>query len=186
MLFKIFIPNRYGSKRGLLNTIMFAFKLRFGSYRQCQGIQFNQVQRLVFICAGNICRSALAEYVAKHQGASAISFGLHTRGGDPADPRAITYAKSIGINMQPHITQVIQAYRLEPGDLLVGMEPKHLNELYALFGTQVPITLLGLWLHKPQAYLHDPYNTNLIYFNECERLVAIAAECLAKKLPHNG
>jgi hypothetical protein len=36
------------------------------------------------------------------------------------------------------------------------------------------------------AYLHDPYNTALEYFDKCERLVHIAAENIAAELIKNG
>jgi protein-tyrosine phosphatase len=176
-----YIKDRFGSKRGLLNALKCATKLHFGRYRKYQGVSLVGTKRFIFICSGNICRSPLAEYQAKLKGANAISFGLHCRGGDSADPRAIGFAQKMGINLEIHKTQNIKDYKPQVGDLLVGMEPKHTQELEALLGNTVPITLAGLWLTKAQAYIHDPYNTNEEYFDFCEAQVVSAVAALVEK-----
>lgn len=181
MLFSHYIKNQFGSKRGLLNALIFSIKTKLGVYRQYQNLAVNNTTRFVFICSGNICRSPLADYVARNLGAKSISFGLHTRGGDKADERAILFAQSIGIDLNVHITQAISTYQPQAGDLLVGMEPAHAQELTALFGNRVPITLAGLWLPKKQAYIHDPYNSNAQHFNLCEQQVRTAVEQLVSK-----
>jgi protein-tyrosine phosphatase len=182
MIITQYIKNRFGSKRGFLNAFLCALKLRLGGYRLYQSVPLDKISRLIFICSGNICRSPLAEYVAKNCGAPAISFGLHCRGGDPADSRAITFAKTLNIDLTPHLTQNISTYIPQAGDLLVGMEPRHAQELEHLFGARVPITLAGLWLEKKQAYIHDPYNANSEFFDWCEHQVALAIESLTKSI----
>lgn len=178
MSLSLYIKNTYGSKRGLLAAFMCILKLYLGGYRRYKNIDVSQVKRFVFICAGNICRSPLAEYVAKQQGMNAISFGLDTRGGDSADARAIAFANTRGINLSVHISTCIKNYAPQSGDLLVGMEPKHAQQLRLLFGHKVPITLVGLWLNKPKAYIHDPYNTNATFFSACEQQVMHAVQQL--------
>lgn len=176
-----YIKNEFGSKRGLLNAVNHFIKSMFGAYEKYQKVSLHKSTRFVFICSGNICRSPLAEYVAKQQGAQAISFGLDTRGGDRADPRAIEFAKKQGIDLTPHITQCIKTYKPQEGDVLVGMEPKHAQQLEQLFGNKPPITLAGLWLNKKQAYIHDPYNANAHFFNTCEQQVLRAVTQLVAK-----
>lgn len=175
------IKNEFGSKRGLLNALSHYVKSLFGAYKKYQNVRLHKSTRFVFICSGNICRSPLAEYVAKQQGAQAVSFGLHTRGGDSADERAIAFAKTQGIDLTPHITQNISQYIPQPNDVLVGMEPQHAKELETLFNNSVPITLAGVWLNKKQAYIHDPYNANTYFFNNCEQQVLLAVTQLVAK-----
>lgn len=166
------IKNRFGSKKGMLRFFAYEVLRLLGFYRQLAAIDFAQVKRLVFVCHGNICRSPLGEAVARKQGFAAISFGLDTRGNDPADPRAIAWAEANGYNLQEHITQRVDQYQPQEGDLLIGMEPKHIHGLRARFAqAPVQITLIGLWLESPLAYLHDPYNANGEYFSRCEELV---------------
>ena len=177
------IKNLYGSKRGLLRYARYDFLRMLGVYRSLKKIDFTEVKRLVFVCHGNICRSPLAEAVARKHNVPSTAFGLDTRGNDPADPRAIAWASANGYDLSQYKTTRIDQYQPQVGDLLVGMEPKHVYMLRQHFSlAPVQITMAGLWLDTPIAYLHDPYNTNESYFNRCEQLVTAAVLQLKIKL----
>lgn len=180
------IKNRYGSKKGLLRYVAYELLRMLGVYRKFAKIDFKQVKRLVFVCHGNICRSPLGEVIARQHGVPAISFGLDTYGGKPADPRAIAWAQANGYNLKEHITKRVDQYEPQAGDLLIGMEPKHIRKLCAQF-TRAPvqITLIGLWLESPLAYLHDPYNTKADYFSRCEGLVLESTKVLLHSIKPN-
>lgn len=183
MSLSVKIKNRYGSKQGLLRFWFYQLLRILGFYRALKKVDFAQVQRLVFVCHGNICRSPLAEAVACKQGIATFSFGLSTRGDAPADPRAIAWASAHGYDLRQHRTVRVDQYQPQAGDLLIGMEPKHINALTAEFAqAPVQITLAGLWLKSPIAYLHDPYNTDEKYFSRCEKFVASATDELIKRL----
>jgi len=167
------IKNCFGSKKGLLRYIAYEVLRALGVYRKLAKVDFAQVKRLVFVCQGNICRSPLGEAVARQHGIPAISFGLDTRGNDSADARAIVWAEANGYSLQAHKTCRVDQYEPQEGDLLIGMEPRHIRKLQKIFAqAPVQITLVGLWLKSPLAYLHDPYNANIQYFTRCEQLVA--------------
>lgn len=177
------IKNNYGSKLGLLRYAVYELLRILGFYRSFKKVDFTQVQRLVFVCHGNICRSPLGEAVARKQGVATISFGLSTRGNAPADPRAITWAEANGYELLRHRTLRVDQYQPQIGDLLIGMEPKHVYALSKNFcHSPVQITLAGLWLNSPIAYLHDPYNTDQKYFSRCETFVVSATNELIKRL----
>ncbi|MDZ4261053.1 MAG: phosphotyrosine protein phosphatase [Pseudomonadota bacterium] len=177
------IKNRYGSKRGLLRYVKYEVLRMLGVYSRLKKIDYSSVTRLVFVCKGNICRSPLAEVVARKHNVPTISFGLSTRGGDPADSRAIAWASANGYDLAHHITTRVDQYQPQAGDLLIGMEPMHVDELAQRFiQSPVQITMLGLWLPQPLAYLHDPFNTNAGYFDRCEKLVLTAVLQLNEKL----
>lgn len=176
------IKNHYGSKYGLKNQWKYSVMAKLGDFECYKQIDFTQIKRLVFVCAGNICRSPLAESIALKAGVAATSYGLSCRGGDAADPRAIAYANQHGWDLRQHITKNIQLYTPQEGDLLVGMEPFHSKVLSEYFGSDKSITLIGLWLPKSKAYIHDPYNANPIFFNRCEDEIASATLALVSKL----
>lgn len=182
VIFTQYIKNHFGSKRGWMRACLIYAARHLGCYRQFNKIDFARVERLVFICNGNICRSPLGEAVARAHGVEAISYGLDTRGGDNADPRAIAFGHNNKFLLGQHKTRKIKEYCPSANDLLVGMEPKHSAQLVALYGDKVQITLAGLWLTRPRAYLHDPYNTNSVFFNHCEDLVVQAASSLAQRV----
>lgn len=166
------IKYHYGSKRGLVRYVRYEILRMMGAYRALEKIDFTKVARLVFVCHGNICRSPLAEAVARKHNIPSISFGLETRGSDPADPRAVAWASAHGYELIQHKTMRVDQYQPQAGDLLIGMEPKHIDALMQLFSlAPVQITMAGLWLPMPLAYLHDPYNASAQYFDRCESLV---------------
>ena len=177
-----YIKNNFGSKRGLLRAFVAEAARSVGCYKRFSSINFNKVNRIIFICNGNICRSPLGEAVARTHGIDSASYGLDTRGGDNADPRALAFGKANKVLFSNHKTQQIKNYQPSPNDLLVGMEPRHVKQLKKLYGNKVQITMAGLWLKPPAAYLHDPYNTNSTFFNHCESLVAHAAKVLVLKV----
>lgn len=185
MSLRIYIKNRFGSRRGLLRSAVSEVQRVFGIYKQCEKVDLSNVKRLIFVCSGNICRSPLGEAVARTHGVVAESFGLDTRGGDPADPRVVTYAAEKGIDLSSHRTRRIESYMPEPGDLLIGMEPAHYQKLKLLYGDKVAITLAGLWLESPVVYLHDPYNTCPDFFKACSSSVERSAIILASKATAN-
>ncbi|HEY6527943.1 MAG TPA: hypothetical protein VIZ65_04555 [Cellvibrionaceae bacterium] len=176
-----FIKDRYGSKRGLLNLLQHQFLLLTGKYDHLLGIDLTSITRLVFICEGNICRSPLAEVVARGLNIEACSFGLGCTDDHPADPRATAFASKLGLDLSNHRTQNIQGYLSKPGDLLIGMEPKHISRLAPWVKNGVQCTLLGLFLDTPLSYIHDPFNTTPTYFCRCEEQVKRATVKLLKR-----
>jgi len=176
------LKNKYGSKVGFLRSMKYLIAFYIGRFRQHKNIDLSGVRRLIFICHGNICRSPLGEVVAKTNGFDAISYGLDTRGNAPADPRAVAFARSVSLDLSPHLTRRIEHYQPVAGDLLIGMEPHHAYQLKEIYGNRVPITLIGLWLNKPIPYLHDPYSANTVYFNYCEENVVKATQSIITKI----
>lgn len=180
------IQNYYGSKRGLMRYFIFSIFHRAGFYSRFERVDFSRVERLVFVCQGNICRSPLGEAVARKAHANTISFGLNTRSNDSADPRAISWAQANGYDLHDHRTMAVDNYMPMAGDLLIGMEPKHSKQLLQRFSNSpVQITLAGLWLDSACIYLHDPYNTNQFYFDLCEKKVELATKSILNKVRKN-
>jgi protein-tyrosine phosphatase len=129
-----------------------------------------RVDRFVFVCTGNICRSPYAERRGGCGGISAISIALRGETGRPPTPsparRRCGPAPTLAITAPP----AADAAELRPGDLLVAMEPWQARMLAARFpGHQ--ITLLGLWTTPRRPHLHDPYTLSPAYFRTCFRLI---------------
>lgn len=182
------VRERYGSKRGLLNLLKARLGQVLGRYRRHGAVDFTRVQRLVFICSGNICRSPLGECYARARGVDAISFGLDTRGGDPADPRAVAFAAGLGIDMSEHRTSRVDQVTIEAGDLLLVMEPAQYDKLEQQarqrgWPESAQKALLPLFGKHPLPYLHDPYGASPAYFERCERLVVEAVDGLIDRMP---
>jgi protein-tyrosine phosphatase len=168
------IKNNYGSKRGLLNAFKYQCMYYLGFYKKQQNIDWTKVNRLVFLCHGNICRSPLGEYYAKSLGAVTCSCGLACQNGFDADPRAIEYGQRKGLDMSCHKTTNISQMDFSQHDLIIAMDPMHIRELEKIDTCLAQSTLAGLWLKRPQPYIHDPFSVNSKYFSYCESLVISA------------
>lgn len=176
------IKKRYGSKKGLSRLLRHSFLAKLGAYNRLKKVDFKTTKRLIFVCQGNICRSPLAEAVAKSLGVPTISYGLNCTPGHPADKRTLAFAQKNGLDLNNHRTRCIDEYEPQAGDLLIGMEPAHSQRLFELFGNKIPITLAGLWGKKKMPYIHDPFNANPIFFNHSEALVATAVTAITQKM----
>lgn len=161
------IKKYYGSKNGFVKTNYFNFLNLFGTYNKYKKNNYEIVNRLVFVCKGNICRSAFAELVAKDLGFPAISCGIEAIEGAPANTMATKVAKKLGYDLEQHQSQPIKKIGLTHTDLLVAMEPSQGEYLNKTLSDTINISLLGLWKKKAFPYIHDPYGNNAEYFEQC-------------------
>lgn len=178
---------RYGGKRGLLRHLYFQARYHSGGLRRFRCVDWGQVQRLVFVCAGNVCRSPYAEAVATAAGLTATSFGLNTDGATPANPAAVAAAHRRGIDLSRHRSRRVEEFEARGGDLLLCMEPAHCLAVERRL--EVPerrLTLLGLWAAPRRAYLHDPHGLCEEYFDNCFGCIDSAVVAIGMRLGGAG
>lgn len=160
----------YGGKKALARLTWNALRVCIGAFERYQAVDWNRVSRVVFVCKGNICRSAFAEKRFRRLGMKAASAGLDADPGKPADAMATRVARRMGTDLSAHRSTHIAQFQLQEGDLLVAFEPEHADQLRQRSPDSpgVQITLLGLWSPSPpMAYLHDPYGSPEAYFETC-------------------
>jgi len=146
-----------------------------------------EIRRLVFVCHGNICRSAYAEVVARSLRVDAASFGLSTYAGGPAHPPAMEAARMLGHDMSAHRTTRVEDFDPHPGDLLLAMEVRQLDRLAAdpRLGRSSR-SLLGLWAQPPMPHLHDPFGLDDAYMVTCLKRIGVAVARLKDAFPGAG
>ena len=143
-----------------------------------------RVRRLVFVCHGNICRSAYADGLAQRAGMNVASFGLSTSSGKAAWPLVQQRSLARGLDLSGHRTTRVQDYDPQPGDYLLGMETRHLRKLAADPKTaQLPRGLLGNYASPPVPHLHDPYQLDPAYMDVCLARIERAVAGLIKRYP---
>lgn len=173
----------FGTPPGLLRLVLSyaeAVPLWSAAVKPASG----DVRRLVFVCHGNICRSAYAQGVARDLGLNATSFGLSTSTGKPAHESAREAAIALGHPIEDHVTVRVQDFVPQPGDYLLGMEHRHLRKLADLAElTHLPRGLLGSYTSPPMPHLHDPYRLDPAFMAVCLRRVESAVQALARKYP---
>ena len=161
------IARRFGTARGMVRLFLSHAEV---ALKQAGIVEADpaSVRRLVFVCHGNICRSAFADGLAHDQGLNSLSFGLSTSSGLGAYPPVVEAAMSFDVNLTGHRTARIEDYVPEPGDLLLAMEARQLRRIAGMSGlTSRPRTLLGLFADPRTPHLHDPFGLDDAYLGTC-------------------
>lgn len=92
-----------------------------------------RAQKVLFLCYGNINRSALAQAYADAHHAGRFEFasaGFHAPGGRPADPVMVDIAAAKGIDMAQWQSQTLTAQMVDEADVILAMEITHLDRLF--------------------------------------------------------
>jgi len=182
----LLIVTNHGTFRGWVRTMMSQIDFALGGLDRFVQPAPRQVSRLVFVCLGNINRSALAQAVASHRNVRSISIGLSTSTGTPATSAAVRCAAAFGVDLTHHSATDISDYDFEPGDLLLVMETRHARRLIVRGIAPEAIALLGHWASPHRIHLHDPHKLPDRYFRTCFTLIRSAVNNLVDELTLGG
>ena len=174
--------DHYGSRRGFVRTIWYRIRYFAGGYRHYRKIDWRSVERLVFVCKGNICRSAYAEAVAKSLDIDSVSCGVDTRNNYPANEKAILAAEVKGFYLKEHRTTPIQLLDIRASDLFIAMEPWQADLIGREYGDKCKCSLLGLWGRPLSPHIQDPYNATVTYFDNCFTYIEKSVHEVASKV----
>lgn len=176
------LRTNFGTLRGLVRFALGESEFLLGRLRPFLQPEWEQVRRLVFVCHGNINRSAFAQAVANHLGLDAVSIGLSTTTGNAAYVRAKEAALRIGLSLEQHRATNYPDYAYVPGDLLLVMEVRHARLLIERRIPASAVALLGHWARPHRIHIHDPHTLSEAYFRSCFALVQSAVVNLADDL----
>ena len=102
--------------------------------------------KILFVCTGNICRSAMADRyfaflrkkIAKLKNIHASSAGISAWGGAPASPGAAEALATLGIDASGHKATQITRGLLEEQDLILTMTQQHKAYILREFAEVAP------------------------------------------------
>jgi protein-tyrosine phosphatase len=170
------------SKREKLACITDFARWKLGLLNKYVNVDYSRVDRVIFVCKGNICRSAYAEKKFNMLAGGAISAGVDAKSGRPANADAVRLAAERGVDLSPHRTQNLSDLQVRSGDLFVCMEKWHAEAVEAYFGVRdKQVLLLGGLLGLPR--VSDPYNKCDRYFILVFEEINAAIDLLRAKLP---
>lgn len=176
------VSDQFGTARGLVRLAL-SWPESLPGLSRARAPQ-GEVRRLVFVCHGNICRSAYGDALAKSLGAQTASFGLSTTSGQPAHPPIAALAQQAGLSLADHRTTARDDYVPQDGDLLLAMEHRHLHKLAADPRLrELPRLLLGTFANPPLPHLHDPYELGPAYMARCLGRIDGAVRRLVRRYP---
>src|SRR5687768_11675750 len=98
--------------------------------------------RLLFVCTGNTCRSALAEAIARKVAIERAltdvevnSAGTSAWDGAPASDGALLVGMERGLDLSQHRAQMLTREMLTDAEIVLAMGPHHLERIEALGGS---------------------------------------------------
>ena len=157
------------------------------------------VSSIVFICKGNICRSAFAHYLTietlRKRGEplslKVASAGLTARSGATSPAMAVEAARAFAIDMQAHLSRPLDEGMAGTADMLIAMEPWQVRALQRRYSRKRPhLFLLPLfadgWDSRYQGWqryhIQDPYGKGREDFMESFGRVRESVEGLVIRL----
>ena len=152
-----------------------------------------QAMRISFVCTGNICRSPLAEALARHYLDKAgygdwfevDSFGTHDyHVGLGADQRTIATAAAFGIDLTGHRARQVSAADVADAGLVFAMDSGHHTFLQRLLpaAEQENLHLFLPWTGAAAPVdVPDPYYGELDGFVAVHRLLDDAMQRLVQR-----
>ena len=158
----------------------------------------SKIERVLFICYANTCRSPAAEYFAKGLKEAKYSdelkkiifdsAGWHDAF-DDAQPETKNYVQTRSIDMTGFKPKLITRGLIEKQDLIIGMERYHLTKVRKKFRDikdNLKDKLFTLkqfnGAEKNDLNIPDPYKTGLENYNRILRIVEQQVELLVKKI----
>lgn len=175
----------FGTWRGLIRLLLAYAESATGRLRAFRLRDPDSVRRVVFVCMGNICRSAYGHHIAERHGLPVASFGLSACTGTRSPEPSIAAAARRQVDMQAHRSLDWRDFKPQAGDLYLVMEVRQAHELRRRLGERrdVQICLLGMWCKPIMPHLHDPFTLSDEYFDTSFRRVEQAVANLATALP---
>ncbi len=180
------VNDNFGTYRGLVRMLLGEAEFSLGRLDPFLTPDLSRANRLVFVCLGNINRSAFAESLATRMGLKAASIGLSTSTGTPAFPTAITTARRFGVDLEAHAATDIGNYNYMDGDLLLAMEIRHVHKLEKCGIPRESISLLGHWASPHRIHIHDPHTLSDAYFRTCFSVIHSSIRELAIDCKETG
>jgi len=183
------IEARHGSLRGWMRALTARVGHRFGALGPFVRVSPARVERLVFVCLGNLNRSAFAAAVALQQGvppAAVLSIGLAAPVGARPPETTLLVSSEFGIDLSAHRAAAFSDYEYRPGDLLLVMETRHARALLERGAVPESIALLGHWATPPQWHIEDPQGLSAAYCRNCLQLLRNATVGLIRALNAGG
>lgn len=136
--------------------------------------KLGQAKTVLFVCYGNINRSALAQVLAENGvNPSKIRFdsaGFHPEDNRPADPNMIKVARSHGFDMTGCRSKRLDKLKVDSADIIFVMEGQQYRRLVSEYPEAKDRTFLLGSLTKQQFSdidITDPYNQAMSEYENC-------------------
>ncbi len=149
------------------------------------------MKRILFVCMGNICRSPLAEGIARVRSATmGLAWEFDSAGleayhvGQAPDPRARALANRRGVSIDDLRARQVQPADFSRFDLILAADRSNLSALKRLrpAGKQAELALLLDWAGTESGgEVPDPYYGDEADFERVFELLDVAMDALLRR-----
>lgn len=151
--------------------------------------------KIMFICTGNICRSAMAEWMMKDKlnknninNIEIFSSGIYAQNGDTPTYEAIETMRENNIDLKQHRATNTTNSNINEMDLIFGMTQSHKNELAYLYPNLKDkiFTLKEYVNYNKEGHnsinIKDPWGFDIETYRSCAAEIAECLDLLIKRL----
>ncbi len=134
------------------------------SHRRRLRERLASAKKVVFVCKGNICRSPFAAAYAQTRFPESVtisSAGYYPVTGRCSPSAAQQAARRLGIDLEPHRSNVLSSQQLLDADLVFVFDEENLDRISQDHpGARRKTFLLGHVLDRGSLFIEDPYGGN--------------------------
>ena len=148
--------------------------------------------KIMFICTGNICRSAMAHKLFEKKlqdnnikNVEVYSCGIYAQDGDMATYNAEEVMEEYGVDMKSHRATNIRSSKIEEMDLILCATLSHKNaviQMYPKLKDKI-YTMKEYGVKKLESLdIKDPWGYDIAVYRKCASEIDICLENLIKQL----
>jgi len=149
-------------------------------------IKLSDVNSILFVCKGNICRSPFAQYYAQKifpESMTILSSGYYSETGRRCPKKAIKAAKEYGIKLEKHRSILITKEMIKDAQIIYVFDEENKQTLDTLFpNAKNKIILLGTLIENLPTIISDPYCKKYSDYKLTYNLISNFIAALFKKL----
>jgi protein-tyrosine-phosphatase len=144
--------------------------------------------RLLFVCTANICRSPMADALARRYAeergwaVEVKSAGTHAIAGEPAAPNAVKAVREVGGSLADHRSQPMDSALVDWAERILVMEMRHAADIRGRFpASDEKVQLLGTFGGLVE--IGDPYGSWIFTYRRRRDEIRNCVESFMDRLP---